>query len=90
MPSGLAEGTRAHLSMLCVANTVHPASDILDLARNRSMDLIVIGNHDRGIGMIGYLGSTSAQVVRGTACGVITMPCSARRGAGALLPSPAA
>jgi universal stress protein A len=69
----LAEGAQAHVTLLCVANPCRPSSDILDLARKRGADLIVIGNHDRGLGVVGYLGSTSARVIRDAECAVLTV-----------------
>ncbi len=72
-PQCLAEGTRAHMTLLCVANPARPSSDILDVAKKRAADLIVIGNHDRGLGIVGYLGSTSARVVRDADCAVLTV-----------------
>jgi nucleotide-binding universal stress UspA family protein len=69
----LAEGAQAHMTLLCVANPARPSSDILDEAKKRAADLIVIGNHDRGLGIVGYLGSTSARVVRDADCAVLTV-----------------
>jgi nucleotide-binding universal stress UspA family protein len=69
----LAEGAQAHVTLLCVANPGRPSSDILGLVKKRGADLIVIGNHDRGLGVVGYLGSTSARVVRDAECAVLTV-----------------
>jgi nucleotide-binding universal stress UspA family protein len=56
----------------CVASG-SPRAEILDLAMKRGADLIVIGNHDRGLEAIGCLGSTSDSVVRQASCGVVTV-----------------
>jgi Universal stress protein family len=56
----------------CVASG-SPRAEILDLAMKRGADLIVIGNHDRGLEALGCLGSTSDSVVRQASCGVVTV-----------------
>ena len=43
------------------------------MAKKHGKDLIVIGNHDHGLGVLGCLGSTSDSVVRQAACGVLTV-----------------
>lgn len=50
-----------------------PRSEILRCARERRADLIVMGAHDRGPGVLGYLGSTSGHVVRAAGCAVLTV-----------------
>lgn len=48
-------------------------SEILRCAKERGADLIVIGIHDRGPGVLGYLGCTSGYVARAAGCGVLTV-----------------
>lgn len=55
-----------------------PRSEILRLAKKRGVDLIVIGNHDRGPAALGYLGSTSDRVVREAECAVLTVKATPR------------
>lgn len=50
-----------------------PRSEILRCAREHGADLIVMGAHDRGPGVLGYLGSTSGHVVRAAGCAVLTV-----------------
>jgi nucleotide-binding universal stress UspA family protein len=69
----LAEGARAHLTLLHVKRPRDASSEILELAKKRGADLIVIGNHDRRLGTLDYLGSTSDDVVREAGCGVLTV-----------------
>ncbi|MEM8652875.1 MAG: universal stress protein [Pseudomonadota bacterium] len=50
----------------------HPAADILEIAKEQNIDLIIIGSHKPGFQDY-LLGSTAARVVRHAQCPVLVM-----------------
>ena len=77
----LTEDARAQLTTLAEAEGLkadievhvgHPANTILDLARQRQADCIVIASHRPGLQDY-FLGSTAARVVRHATCSVLVL-----------------
>ena len=64
----------------------HPAGRIIDVARDRSVDLVVMGVSGRGAVNLAVLGSTAHRVLREACCPVITLRDAA--GAGPAVPAP--
>jgi nucleotide-binding universal stress UspA family protein len=50
-----------------------PSREILKAARERRVDVIVMGVHDACAPELGFIGSTANQIVRQAGCGVITV-----------------
>ena len=50
----------------------HPANDILEIAKDRNVDLVIIGSHRPGLQDY-LIGSTAARVVRHAQCPVLIM-----------------
>lgn len=62
----------------------HPAREILDIARNQAVDMVVIGTHGRGGVEHLLLGSVAEKVLRKAPCPVLVVPPAAAADKGAL------
>jgi universal stress protein F len=60
------------LKMETVVRTGHPYSTILEVAKEKSADLIIIASHRPGLQDY-FLGSTAAKVVRHATCSVLVV-----------------
>jgi nucleotide-binding universal stress UspA family protein len=66
------EVARWHVSLQLRTGT--PYVEIVRLAKDQGMDLIVVGTHGRGALSHMVLGSVAEKVVRNAACPVLTVP----------------
>lgn len=73
------EGARPGVPAEVLVKVGRPAREILRVARERAVDVIVLGVHDRSAADRGFFGSTANEVVREAPCGVITVRPEALR-----------
>jgi nucleotide-binding universal stress UspA family protein len=76
LSAAVSAGERASCRVEEVLAAGKPYLEILRLAAERAVDLVVMGVHGRGATDLALFGSTAQHVVREAGCPVLTVPCA--------------